>query len=81
LAFSYLLADLSEWKFEKKIIHLPPTSPSDYLKSFLFGYPSPPHIFSRTVPRVEDCEVSKEMSSLYFGLAVFCVIEAIVPEF
>ncbi len=27
------------------------------------------------------CEISKEMSSLYFGLAVFCLFEASVPEF
>jgi hypothetical protein len=26
-------------------------------------------------------EISKEMSSLYFGLAVFCLFEARVPEF
>ncbi len=27
------------------------------------------------------CEISKEMSSLYFGLAVFCLFEARAPEF
>jgi hypothetical protein len=27
------------------------------------------------------CEISKEMSLLYFGLAVFCLFEARVPEF
>ncbi len=27
------------------------------------------------------CLISKEMSSLYFGLAVFCLFEARVPEF
>jgi hypothetical protein len=27
------------------------------------------------------CEISKERSSLYFGLAVFCLFEARVPEF
>jgi hypothetical protein len=27
------------------------------------------------------CEISKEMSSLYFGLAVFCLFDARVPEF
>ncbi len=26
------------------------------------------------------CEVSEEMSSLYFGLAVFCLFEGRVPE-
>ncbi len=26
------------------------------------------------------CEISKEMSSLYFGLVVFCLFEARVPE-
>jgi hypothetical protein len=27
------------------------------------------------------CEISTEMSSLFFGLAVFCLFEASVPEF
>ncbi len=27
------------------------------------------------------CEISKEMTSLYFGLDVFCQFEARVPEF
>ncbi len=27
------------------------------------------------------CEISKEMSSLFFGLAVFCPFEARLPEF
>ncbi len=27
------------------------------------------------------CEISKDMSSLYFGLDVFCQFEARVPEF
>ncbi len=27
------------------------------------------------------CEISKEMSSLYFGLAVFCLFEARILEF
>jgi hypothetical protein len=27
------------------------------------------------------CEISKEMSSLHFGLDVFCQFEARVPEF
>jgi hypothetical protein len=27
------------------------------------------------------CEISKEMSSLYFGLAIFCLFEARVSEF
>jgi hypothetical protein len=27
------------------------------------------------------CEISKEMSSLYFGLPGFCLFEATVPEF
>ncbi len=27
------------------------------------------------------CKISKEMSSLYFGLAVFCLFEARGPEF
>ncbi len=34
-------------------------------------------------PRTEMryCEISKEMLSLYFGLAVFCIFDARVPEF
>jgi hypothetical protein len=31
-------------------------------------------------PGMRYCEISKEMSSLYFGLAVFCLFEARVPE-
>ncbi len=27
------------------------------------------------------CQISKEMSSMYFGLAVFCLLEARAPEF
>jgi hypothetical protein len=27
------------------------------------------------------CEISKDLSSLYFRLAVFCLFEAQVPEF
>jgi hypothetical protein len=27
------------------------------------------------------CEISKEMSPLYFELDVFCLFEAVVPEF
>ncbi len=30
---------------------------------------------------MRNCEISKDMSSLLFGLAVFCLFEARVPEF
>jgi hypothetical protein len=30
---------------------------------------------------MRNCEVSQEMSAFYFGLAVFCLFEARVPEF
>jgi hypothetical protein len=29
---------------------------------------------------MRSCEIGKEMSSLYFGLDVFCLLEARVPE-
>ncbi len=34
-----------------------------------------------TYTEMRYCEISKEMSSLYFGLAVFCLFQARVPEF
>jgi hypothetical protein len=34
-----------------------------------------------TLRDMRYCEISKQMSSLYFGLAVFCLFEARVPEF
>jgi hypothetical protein len=37
--------------------------------------------FSYAKSEMRYCEISKEMSSLYFGLAVFCLFEPRVPEF
>ncbi len=36
---------------------------------------------SGSVPEMRYCEISQKMSSLYFGLAVFCQFEARSPEF
>jgi hypothetical protein len=36
---------------------------------------------NRVYAEMRCCEFSKEMSSLYFGLDVFCQFEARVPEF
>jgi hypothetical protein len=33
------------------------------------------------LPEMRYCEISKEMSSLYCGLDVFCQFEARAPEF
>ncbi len=36
---------------------------------------------NRQMSEMRHCEISKEMSSLYFGLAVFFLFEARIPEF
>ncbi len=33
------------------------------------------------ISEMRYCEISKEMSSFYFGVSVFCLFEARVPEF
>jgi hypothetical protein len=38
-------------------------------------------MFSNLWSGLRYCEIRKEMSSLYFGLAVFCLFEARIPEF
>jgi hypothetical protein len=41
-------------------------------------FPLPPTVHD---PEMRHCDISKEMSSLYFGLAIFCLFEARVSEF
>ncbi len=39
------------------------------------------YLTQESSPEMRYCEISKAMSSLYFGLDVFCQCEARVPEF